>query len=73
MSLTGQIQNGVVVLDKDARLPEGTRVTVQPVDQDGKPLADLGSQLLTWAGKGVDLPEDLAANHDHYLHGQPKK
>ena len=22
---------------------------------------------------GVDLPQDLAKNHDHYLHGTPKQ
>jgi hypothetical protein len=25
------------------------------------------------AGKAVGLPEDLAENHDHYLHGLPKR
>jgi hypothetical protein len=24
-------------------------------------------------GKAAGLPKDLAENHDHYLHGQPKK
>jgi hypothetical protein len=23
-------------------------------------------------GQGVDLPEDLAEQHDHYLYGSPK-
>ena len=26
-----------------------------------------------WAGKADGLPSDLAENHDHYLHGAPKK
>ena len=26
-----------------------------------------------WAGKADGLPPDLAENHDHYLHGAPKK
>jgi hypothetical protein len=30
----------------------------------------LQGQLLEWAGKGVELPTDLARRHDHYLHGQ---
>jgi hypothetical protein len=30
-------------------------------------------KLRSLAGKGRNLPADLAANHDHYLHGQPKR
>jgi HPt (histidine-containing phosphotransfer) domain-containing protein len=30
-------------------------------------------KLRSLAGKGRNLPEDLAANHDHYLHGTPKR
>ena len=30
-------------------------------------------QLLLWAGKCEGLPPDLAENHDHYLHGRPRK
>jgi hypothetical protein len=29
--------------------------------------------LLRFAGKAKGLPSDLAANHDHYLHGLPKR
>lgn len=29
--------------------------------------------LSKWAGKAEGLPPDLAANHDHYLNGAPKK
>ena len=68
MSVFGQIKNGVVVLDSGQALPEGTRVRVELVDP-----TQLSQNLLGWAGKGVDLPEDLAHNHDHYLHGQAKK
>lgn len=30
-------------------------------------------KLRSLAGKGRNLPDDLAANHDHYLHGTPKR
>jgi hypothetical protein len=33
----------------------------------------LGKQLLQFAGIAEDLPSDIARNHDHYLHGLPKK
>jgi hypothetical protein len=30
--------------------------------------------LADWAADGTDdLPEDFAVNHDHYLHGAPKR
>ena len=30
-------------------------------------------KLRSLAGVGRNLPEDLAANHDHYLHGTAKR
>jgi hypothetical protein len=30
-------------------------------------------KLRALAGKGRNLPADLAANHDHYLHGTAKR
>lgn len=30
-------------------------------------------KLRSLAGKARNLPADLAANHDHYLHGTPKR
>lgn len=32
-----------------------------------------GQALLEVAGAAEDLPDDYAANHDHYLHGAPKR
>ena len=37
------------------------------------PPGPLWSLLGKWAGKADGLPADLAENHDHYLHGAPKK
>jgi hypothetical protein len=69
----------VVVFPAGVTLPEGVEVVVTtaepapdapgPRDLGGK-LADLGR----WAESlPTDLPPDLAANHDHYLHGLPKR
>ena len=33
----------------------------------------IGKKLLALAGKAKGLPPDMAANHDHYLHGLPKR
>ncbi len=77
MSYEGTIQNGVVVFDNGADLPEGTRVRVEPVNVTNEPGAadeSLSELLLRFAGAAGDgLPEDLARNHDHYLYGTPKR
>ena len=41
--------------------------------EDAQTSPSLGEMLLRHAGKAVGLPEDLAAQHDHYLHGTPKR
>lgn len=79
MTYRGTVKSGVVVLPDDVSLPEGADVVVtlpeaEP-DQSGEPsiwtkLSDLGQ----WAeALPTDLPTDLAANHDHHLHGLPKR
>jgi hypothetical protein len=73
MSYTGQVINGVVVLDPAVRLPEGANVRVDVLPNGTSETTSLIKNLLEWAGKGQDLPEDLAQNHDHYLHGSPKR
>ena len=76
MCYTGTVKNGVVVLADEVKLDEGTRVRVEPLKKPGrKPRAasSLGKMLLQFAGKAKGLPADMARNHDHYLHGLPKK
>lgn len=71
MTLTGTIQNGVVVLDDGHRLPEGTRVEV--VVSEKIPSERPFQGLLDLAGTVSELPPDMALNHDHYLYGAAKK
>jgi len=68
MSFRGHVKNGVVVLDEAADLPEGAEVSVERLGR--KTLAD---RLRDVIGSVPDLPEDLAENHDHYVHGTPKR
>ncbi len=69
----GEVQNGVIVLEAGSpTLPEGTKVRVQPTEMKAA-LSDLSAQLRSLRGAADDLPEDLAENHDHYLHGHPKR
>lgn len=89
MTYQGTVQNGVVVLTGGVSLPEGTQVTVVPTNAEvfadvaappppsfdasmsiGEKLAALARWTETFP---TDLPTDLAKNHDHYLHGGPKK
>ena len=65
----GRVKNGVVIFDGGFSLPEGTAVRVEPL-KPADEATRLQGQLLEWAGKGVDLPADLARRHDHYLHQQ---
>ena len=78
MTYRGHVKNGVVVLDDEVTLPEGTEVAVDPlgpaeVDEDGAQTPTLYERLKPVIGVAKGLPSDLAENHDHYLHGRPQK
>ena len=74
MTVEGIIQNGMVVLDHGVTLPEGARVEVTVVGQveplEKKPTLQ---GLLRLAGSLSDLPADFSAEHDHCIHGTPKR
>jgi hypothetical protein len=75
MTLYGKVINGSIVLDQAAPLPEGARVEVvfdnrQIVQETGEPTLGF---LLKYAGCMPDLPSDFAEQHDHYIHGTPKR
>ena len=76
MTYRGIVRNGVVVLGKMAELPEGTEVRVEPIAR-GESLPSEGPTLVEQfsdvIGTVPDLPSDMAENHDHYLHGTPRK
>lgn len=68
------MSNGVVLFGGDAKPPDGTAVTIEATEI---PTRTEGTRqgLLRFAGiiKGDDLPTDGSFNHDHYLHGAPRK
>ena len=81
MVFAGSILNGAVVLPVPVALPDGTEVRVEAVVPSAAPLdystdervkTSPFADLLEFAGIG-DLPEDFALNHDHYIHGAPKR
>ena len=72
MSYTGRVQNGVVVLPPEAQLPDGAEVEITPL-VTAEQAGDFTDGLVRISEKVSGLPTDLARNHDHYLHGLPKK
>jgi len=77
MELNGVVTNGHVVFDEPCPIADGVKVTVRIVDPvAAKPETappTLGKRLMKHAGTVPGLPEDLAEQHDHYLHGTPKR
>jgi hypothetical protein len=78
MVYDGHIEGGVVVVDDPVILPDGAKVKVEILPLAGENSRDeamptLYEQLAPLVGAAKGLPSDLARNHDHYLHGQPRK
>jgi hypothetical protein len=79
MVYRGRVENGVVVLSRRARLPEGTSVTVRALPPRGAArkrrlrIPTLYERLKPFIGIANDLPPDASLNVDHYLHGAPKR
>jgi len=71
MTFRGHIQGGVVILDDNPSLPEGTIVEVEPIESVR--MMTLAERYKDIIGTVPDLPEDMADNHDHYTHGTPKQ
>ena len=79
MTYRGRVINGVVVLESGVRLREGTDVRVEPVGEiedvaeRSQERHQLREGLLSFSGVVKEGPLDLARNHDHYLHGTPRR
>lgn len=79
MTYQGTVQNGVIVFGSSISLPEGTIVEFTPrlpavTSEKPKTIGERLAELADWVEtQPCDLPEDLAKNHDHYLHGLPKR
>ena len=72
-SYTGQVLNGVIVPDEGTPpLADGMKVRIEPIDMEAA-VQELSRILLSVAGKAKGLPSDLAEQHDHYIHGTPKR
>lgn len=69
-SLNAHYDGRVIVPDEPVELPVGKalRIQLELVDPT-PPFAD----FLSLAADLPDAPEDLGAQHDHYLYGSPKR
>ena len=72
MSYTGTVKQGMIKLPPQAALPNGTKVRIEPIEP-GMDRRHLVEKLRAIAQRMPELPEDWAAQHDHYIHGTPKK
>ena len=73
MSFDGHIENGVAVFDQPVSLPDGLKVRIVPVTEAARKAVGrktLAERFANIIGAVDDLPEDMAENHDKYLHGK---
>lgn len=68
-------ENGVFRPTDHVELPENSEVELTIHPQLPVPAAPLRrlAEIAAKFPQNPDLPEDLAAQHDHYLYGTPKK
>ena len=76
MSITAIVENDTIKLP--VHVPDGTKVEITLPGKDAMQGAAEGGPTLFEAldgfiGMAKGLPEDFAAEHDHYLHGTPKR
>jgi hypothetical protein len=69
MSVVATVQNGVVILPPELKLPDGAKVEITVPDQPKTAFAD---RYAAYVGVADDLPADLSQNIDHYVHGHRK-
>ena len=77
MVYMGHVENGSIVLDEPADLPNGALVKIElatevlTADEDSGP--SFTQRFAEVLGKAQSLPKDAAENQDHYLYGVAKK
>ena len=70
MSITATVENDTIKLPAGA-LPNGTQVRIEALPAaEPKSFAERYAKYIGCVKTGVG---DLAANHDHYLYGTPKR
>ena len=67
--ITTTVEAGKIVLPQGVDWPDGTVVRVEPVEEHAPTIWDA---LKEFDGIINDPRTDMAANHNHYLHGHRK-
>ncbi len=70
MSITAIVEAGAVRLPPGTPWPNGTVVRIEPVEEQ---VPTLWEAMKEFDGIATDLPADLSANIDHYVHGHPRE
>lgn len=75
MSITATVENDTVELPPGLHLADGAEVKILLPDVDVMPTDDstLYERMKDFIGCIKEGPEDLAAEHDYYAHGTPKR
>jgi hypothetical protein len=71
MTWTVKVANGTIKLPPGLDLPDGAEVRLSIPDSPAQP--SFAERYAAYICVANNLPEDLAANLDHYVHGHPKK
>lgn len=73
MSITATVEYHSIKLPM--HVPDGTQVeiTLPEPASPGAARSSFADRYAKYVGIADALPEDFAANHDHYLHGAPKQ
>jgi len=81
MVYRGTVVNGRAILDGGVKLPEGQLVVVRPLKAEPttKTKKSVGGRRTLYErfkpfiGIAKGLPPDFSSQHDHYIHGTPKR
>ncbi len=70
-TITAHFDGQAIIPDEPVQLPVGQplRIQVEVVEPVSPPFAN----LIRFGADLPDAPTDLAAQHDHYLYGSPKR
>jgi hypothetical protein len=71
MTWTVKVANGAIKLPAGLELPDGAEVRLTIPDSQAPP--SFADRYAAYIGVAGGLPDDLAANLDHYVHARPKK
>jgi len=71
MTCTVKVANGTIQLPTGLELPDGAEVQLIVPDSLTEP--SFADRYAAYIGAADDLPADLSANLDHYVHGHARK